>query len=69
MHSFHKFALIKYYADTLCTGDSVEEQQTLLRRCFAELEAFSKFLAAMAALKYGAHACIVANLHSLVTTQ
>ena len=46
----------------------MEEQQTLLRRCFAELEAFSKFLAAMAALKYGAYACIVVHLHSLVTT-
>ena len=34
-------------------GDSVQEQQNLLRKCYTELEGFSKFLTAMAALKYG----------------
>jgi hypothetical protein len=35
------------------TGDKVEEQQGVVSRCFTELEGYSRFLATMAALKYG----------------
>jgi hypothetical protein len=35
------------------TGDQVEEQQGVQTRCFAELEGHARFLASMAALKYG----------------
>jgi hypothetical protein len=41
---------------TLCcvlSGDKVEAQQGVQARCFAELDAFSRFLATTAALKYG----------------
>eukprot|EP01032_Pedospumella_encystans_P011289 gene11289-13134_t len=47
-------ALMKETYDRLIAiSDSVQEQQNLLRKCYTELEGFSKFLTAMAALKYG----------------
>ena len=48
-------------------GDSVQEQQNLLRKCYNELEGFSKFLTAMAALKYGNFALCICSIFFLTT--
>jgi hypothetical protein len=41
----------------------VEAQQGVQSRCFAELDAFSRFLATTAALKYGTWVLVLVLMH------